>query len=78
MTNKKVQKGTKQAGEAVSALAKDRMGAWVQNKQKAVLDNAVAEYAARHGGTGVDIDEGLEDASIEHLVVEEEKPIQGG
>jgi hypothetical protein len=61
MSNKKVQKGRKQGGEAVSALGKDPMGVRVQDKQKAVLHDAIAEYAARHGGTAVDIDEELEE-----------------
>jgi predicted DNA-binding protein len=70
---KRLREEAERSERPATVLARDAIEAWLRDREKAALHNAIADYAARHGGTAVDIDKELEEASLEHLVTEEEK-----
>jgi predicted transcriptional regulator len=50
-----------------TTVARDAIEAWLRERRKTAVHEAVAAYAARHGGTTVDLDPALEKASLEVL-----------
>ena len=62
----------KRCGQPATALARDAIQLWLQQRQKAALHEAIAAYAAKHAGSPADLDEELEAASIDHLLDEED------
>jgi len=75
---KRLREEAERSEQPATVLVRDAIEAWLRDKEKAALHDAIADYAARHGGTGVDIDEELEEASVQHLVAEEEKAVEAG
>ena len=75
---KRLREEAERSEQPATVLVRDAIEAWLRDKEKAALHDAIADYATRYGGTGVDIDEELEEASVEHLVVEEEKAVEAG
>ncbi len=55
------------SGEAATVLARRAIEAWLRQREAAARLEAIAAYAAEHGGTEMDLDEQLEAASVEHL-----------
>jgi predicted transcriptional regulator len=56
-----------------TVLARYAIEDWLEQREKAELREAIAAYAAQRAGTEHDLNEDLEQASIEHLLAEEEK-----
>ena len=54
-----------------TGLAREAIESWLHQRHQEALREAISDYAARHAGTDVDLDDKLEAASIEHLLNEE-------
>ena len=50
-----------------TALARDAIEAWLRERRRAAVHEAVVAYAAKHAGTVADLDPTLEAASLESL-----------
>jgi hypothetical protein len=48
-----------------TVLARHAIEAWLRQKKKAALREAIAAYAAAHAGSGADLNPALEAASLE-------------
>ena len=59
--------------QSATALARDAIAWWLQQRQQAALDESIRAYAAQGAGTSVDLDQELEAASVDHLLDEEEE-----
>jgi len=55
------------------ALARDILALWLGQREKAMLHQQIAAYAAACAGTEHDLDEALEAETIAHLYSEDEK-----
>ena len=53
------------AKRPATVLARHAIEAWLRQKRKAALREAIAAYAAAHAGSGADLDPALEAASLE-------------
>ena len=58
--------------QSATALARYAIAWWLQQRQKAALDESIRAYAAQGAGTHADVDQALEAASVDHLLDEEE------
>jgi hypothetical protein len=58
--------------QSATALARYAIAWWLQQQQKAALDESIRAYAAQCAGTPADLDQELEAASVDHLLDEEE------
>ena len=52
-----------------TSVAREAIEAWLRERRKGVLREAIATYAARHAGTSADLDPALEEAGVELLRV---------
>jgi predicted DNA-binding protein len=48
-------------------LAREAIEAWVDNREREVVREAIATYANEMAGTPADLDDDLEHAAVEHL-----------
>lgn len=48
-------------------LAREAIEAWVEEREREVVHEAIATYANEMAGTPADLDEDLEHAALEHL-----------
>jgi predicted transcriptional regulator len=62
----------KRSQQPATALARDAIAWWLQQRQKAALHEAICAYATHYAGTAADLDQALETASVEHLLAEED------
>ena len=62
----------KRSQQPATALARDAIAWWLQQRHKAALHEAISAYAAQCAGTAADLDQALETAAVEHLLAEEE------
>ena len=58
--------------QSATALARYAIAWWLQQRQKAALDESIRAYAAQGAGTPADVDQALEAAAVDHLLDEEE------
>ena len=58
--------------QSATALARYAIAWWLQQRQKAALDESIRAYAAQGAGTLADLDQELEATSVDHLLDEEE------
>jgi len=58
--------------QSATALARYAIAWWLQQRQKAALDESIRAYAAQCAGTPADLDQELEAASVDHLLDAEE------
>ena len=49
-------------------LAREAVELWLEQNRRAARHLAIAQFAASHAGTPLDLDPDLEAASVEHLV----------
>ncbi|MGH7857848.1 MAG: hypothetical protein ACREQY_11010 [Candidatus Binatia bacterium] len=56
-------------GTAATAAAREAIEYWLEEQERAVVHEAVAEYARSAAGTAADLDSDLEAAAVEHLLV---------
>lgn len=54
-----------EAGLPATVLARHAIEAWVRQRKKAAVREAIAAYAAEHAGSRADLDPELEAASLE-------------
>ena len=52
---------------AATAIARQAIKTWLRERKKTVLREAIATYAAEHGGTPADLDPELEAAGLQML-----------
>ena len=50
-----------------TSLAREAIEAWVDERERQAVDEAIATYATEMAGSAADLDEDLEQAAIEHL-----------
>lgn len=55
-------------------LVKQAVEYWLEEQEKQALHEEIARYAAEVAGTGDDLDETMETASLEHLHNSEKQP----
>ena len=54
-----------------TALARQAIELWLHHRRKVARHEAIAAFAAEHAGTPLDLDAGLEAATIDHLLATE-------
>jgi predicted transcriptional regulator len=55
------------AKQPATWLAREAIDSWLRLRQRAATHTAIMAYAARHAGTGADLDPALESAAIDSL-----------
>jgi len=55
------------AKRPATSLAREAIEAWVDERERQAVHEAISTYASEMAGTSADLDEGLEQAAIEHL-----------
>jgi hypothetical protein len=58
---KQLQAEAKRSQHPTTALARDAIMWWLQQRRKAALHEAICAYAAQYAGTAADVDQALED-----------------
>jgi predicted transcriptional regulator len=53
--------------QPATAIARQAIEAWLRERRKAALREAIAAYATEHGGTAADLDPALEAAGVSLL-----------
>jgi predicted DNA-binding protein len=56
------------ARRPATVVAREAIEAWVEQREREALHDAVATYACAVAGSRADLDEDLEQAGIEHLI----------
>jgi predicted transcriptional regulator len=56
------------SGRPATTLAREAIEAWVEEREKEAVHEAIKAYAAEMAGTPADLDEAVERAAIEHLI----------
>lgn len=51
-----------------TSVAREAIEEWLRDRRRQVVREEIATYAATVGGSGADLDAGLEKAAIEHLL----------
>jgi hypothetical protein len=51
-----------------TTLAREAVDSWLREQARIARRDAIAAYAAEMAGTELDLDPGLEEAAVEHLV----------
>ena len=51
-----------------TALAREAIEAWIAERERHAVHEAIADYASEMAGTPADLDTDLEKAGVEHLV----------
>jgi predicted transcriptional regulator len=57
-----------QSGRPATALAREAIEAWIEEREREAVHEAIALYASEMAGTSADLDEDLERAGNEHLL----------
>ena len=58
--------------QPATVVARHAIAQWLQHQQKTALHARIHAYAAHHAGTPMDLDQDLEQASVEQVLAEEE------
>jgi predicted DNA-binding protein len=58
----------KRSGRPATTLAREAIEAWIEERQRQAVHEAIAEYAGEMAGSPADLDEELERAGVDHLV----------
>jgi len=61
------------ARQPATVVARHAIEAWLGQRRRAAIHEAIAAYAVKAAGTLDDLDPALEAASLEHLAVEERR-----
>ncbi|MBI2161891.1 MAG: hypothetical protein HYU25_16205 [Candidatus Rokubacteria bacterium] len=61
------------AGQPATVVARHAIEAWLRERRRAAVTEAISAYATAMAGTGADLDPALEAASLEHLAEEERR-----
>ena len=62
---RRLRDAAERTNQPATALARYAIDHWLRQHRKAMVREAIAEYAAKVAGTADDLDEGLEAASLE-------------
>lgn len=57
-----------------TALAREAIDAWLQERARKARHDAIAAYAVEMAGTELDLDPNLEAAGIDHLIKTSQQP----
>ena len=68
----KLREEAERSKKPATALARQAIEDWLKQRRRNALYDAIAEYAAEYAGTNADLDKDLENASVEHLLKEED------
>ena len=60
------------AQQPATVVARHAIVQWLQQQRQAALHTHIRAYAEQHAGTPVDLNPDLEQASVEHLLAEED------
>lgn len=63
----RLRKEAEQSAEPATEIARQAIVEFLEKRRKDALYSAINDYARRHAGTRLDLDEELEAASLEHL-----------
>lgn len=66
----KLRAAAQQHRRPATELAREAIEAWLEQRRREALHQAIAEYAKQTAGTEADLDPGLEEAAVEHLLQE--------
>ncbi len=55
------------SGQPSTRLAREAIEAWIEERERQAVHEAIATYAADMAGTAADLDADLERAAVEHL-----------
>jgi hypothetical protein len=55
-------------------VAREAIEAWIKERERQAVHDAIAEYATEMAGTAADLDEDLERAAVDHLLARRRKP----
>ena len=61
------------AKQPATVVARHAIDAWLRQRRRTAIHEAIAAYAAKAAGTLDDLDPALEAASLEHLAAEERR-----
>jgi predicted DNA-binding protein len=56
------------SGRPATTLAREAIEAWIREREREQVSEAIAEYAVAEAGTGADLDTNLERAGLDHLL----------
>ena len=59
---------SKRSGQPTTVLVREAVAAWLAERERAALHDAIADYAQTVAGTPADLDPELESAAVEHLL----------
>jgi hypothetical protein len=62
-----LREGAASLRQPATVVAREAIEAWLRERKRAGVREAIATYAARHAGTPADLDPALERASLELL-----------
>ena len=68
---KKLREEARRSKQPATAVAREAIEDWLKLKKKEQLHSDLAAYAEFYGGSEYDLDENLEETTIEHLLAEE-------
>jgi predicted transcriptional regulator len=69
----RLRKQAERSMEPATEIARHAIEDYLEKKRKEALYSAIRDYAKRHAGTPVDLDDELAAASSEHLASDEEE-----
>jgi len=58
----------KRSGRPATTLAREAIEAWVEERRRQAVHNAIVEYATEMAGSAADLDEELEEVAVDHLI----------
>jgi predicted DNA-binding protein len=57
----------KRSGRPATTAVREAIEAWIKERERQAVHEAIAEYATEMAGTPADLDEDLERAAVDHL-----------
>lgn len=67
-THARLKAESKRCGQPTTALVREAIEAWLAEREKEALHDAIADYARTVAGTTADLDPEMESAAVEHLL----------
>lgn len=56
------------SGRPATTLAREAIEAWIEERRRHAVHEAIVEYAGEMAGSPADLDKDLEKAGVEHLI----------
>ena len=70
--HRRLNAAAKRDGAPATAVAREAIEYWLDERERQAVHEAVAEYARSMAGSAADLDSDLEAASVEHLAEDDE------